>query len=110
MAVPLRFDPGSSCHRILLNVGKVTDHQQPPEARVIKDSLRAVAFLAVGSLIGLLECASGHGSVSDPVSRVYRIFQENPETPGSEASATAIATAEGPISPMNAEQVPRIRH
>ena len=60
---------------------------------MIKDSLRAVAFLAVGSLIGLLECASGHGSVSDPVSRVYRIFQENPETPRSEASATAIATA-----------------
>ena len=40
-----------------------------------------------------LECASGHGSVSDPVSRVYRIFQDNPETPRSDVSAAAIAVA-----------------
>ncbi len=55
--------------------------------------LKVLALLAMGSMACLMECASGHGSVSDPVSRVYRIFQENPETPGSDVSAAAIATA-----------------
>jgi len=45
----------------------------------------------------LLACCidhgSGHGSISDPVSRAYRIFQENPESPKSAVSADAIATA-----------------
>jgi predicted carbohydrate-binding protein with CBM5 and CBM33 domain len=35
----------------------------------------------------------GHGSVSDPVSRVYRIFLENPESPDRPVSADAIAVA-----------------
>ena len=34
----------------------------------------------------------GHGSVSDPVSRIYRIFLENPESPDRSVSADAIAT------------------
>ena len=55
--------------------------------------LKALALLAISPLAGYTDCASAHGSVSDPVSRVYRIFQENPETPGSDVSAAAIATA-----------------
>ena len=34
-----------------------------------------------------------HGSVGDPVSRSYRIFQENPESPKNAASVAAIETA-----------------
>ncbi|MBT7981390.1 MAG: lytic polysaccharide monooxygenase [Akkermansiaceae bacterium] len=34
-----------------------------------------------------------HGSVGDPVSRSYRIFQENPESPKDVASLAAIETA-----------------
>ena len=55
--------------------------------------LKVLALLAMGSMTCFMDCASGHGSVSDPVSRVYRIFQENPETPGSDVSAAAVATA-----------------
>ncbi len=35
----------------------------------------------------------GHGSMANPISRVYQVFLENPQTPKNAASAAAIATA-----------------
>jgi len=55
--------------------------------------LKVLTLLAIGSFTCGMDHALAHGSVSDPVSRVYRIFQENPETPRSDVSAAAIATA-----------------
>lgn len=37
--------------------------------------------------------AFGHGSMADPISRVYQVFLENPQTPKSAAAKAAIATA-----------------
>jgi predicted carbohydrate-binding protein with CBM5 and CBM33 domain len=52
-----------------------------------------ISALLAPSLACLIIGAAGHGSVSDPVSRVYRIFQENPESPQRAVSTAAIATA-----------------
>ncbi len=62
-------------------------HASPPHLS------QATTLLASILLICCIEHASGHGSISTPVSRAYRIFQENPESPKSAASAAAIATA-----------------
>jgi len=45
------------------------------------------------SLLAVTLSALGHGSMADPVSRVYSIFLENPETPQTEAARAAIAVA-----------------
>ena len=49
------------------------------------------AVLAVASLVLSPHALFGHGSVGDPVSRVYRIFLENPQTPQRPVSTEAIA-------------------
>ncbi len=51
---------------------------------------RLTAGLTLLTAPGLL---FGHGSVGDPISRAYRIFLENPETPDRQVSADAIAVA-----------------
>ena len=52
-------------------------------------------LLVAGAIAALLtpDALFGHGSVGDPVSRAYRIFQENPESPQRQVSADAIAVA-----------------
>lgn len=58
---------------------------------------RTVLLLAVIAVIPLLAAvlvvarAYSHGSTQDPVSRTYRCFLEDPETPDSEACKAAIA-------------------
>ena len=37
--------------------------------------------------------AFGHGSMADPISRTYKIFLDNPETPQTAAASAAIAVA-----------------
>ena len=56
-------------------------------------SIYLLEVTALLLLVCFINSALGHGSISDPVSRVYRIFQENPESPKSAVSAAAIATA-----------------
>ena len=58
-----------------------------------KGPLKATILMISILLACVVEHAQGHGSISDPVSRAYRIFQENPESPKSSVSAAAIATA-----------------
>jgi len=41
--------------------------------------------------LGLAATAWGHGSMADPVSRVYQIFRENPQSPDHPSSEAAIA-------------------
>lgn len=52
-------------------------------------SWASMALLIALSVSRLL----GHGSVGDPVSRVFRIFQEDPQSPDRPVSADAIAVA-----------------
>lgn len=47
-------------------------------------------FMVLSATTGL---AFGHGSMLDPISRVYKIFLENPESPDSPASAAAVAAS-----------------
>jgi predicted carbohydrate-binding protein with CBM5 and CBM33 domain len=47
------------------------------------------------SLLAVTLSALGHGSMADPVSRVYSIFLENPETPQTEAARAAMAKFRG---------------
>jgi len=67
-------------------------HPIPSRLQQAKHQIKTalLAFILLGCII---EHTRGHGSISDPVSRVYRIFQENPESPKSAVSAAAIATA-----------------
>ena len=60
--------------------------------RILTD-IRFQVIFAAGILAGGMGDAFGHGSVLDPVSRVYRIFQENPESPDREVSSDAIEMA-----------------
>jgi predicted carbohydrate-binding protein with CBM5 and CBM33 domain len=55
--------------------------------------LKFLTLLAAGSFTCCTGNVFSHGSISEPVSRAYRIFQENPESPKSAVSAAAIATA-----------------
>ena len=55
--------------------------------------IRFQTMLVVGVLVSGIGDSFGHGSVLDPVSRVYRIFQENPESPDREVSLAAIGAA-----------------
>ena len=52
-----------------------------------------VVSLCLGCLLASPFVVHGHGSVGDPVSRVYRIFLENPQSPVRPVSADAIAVA-----------------
>ena len=66
---------------------------KPPSRQSILIQIRFQLILAAGVLASGMGDAFGHGSVLDPVSRVYRIFQENPESPDREVSSAAIRTA-----------------
>ena len=57
------------------------------------ESIRRRFTLTVFAALAIPATISGHGSVGDPISRPFRIFLENPETPQSEVSAAAIAVA-----------------
>jgi predicted carbohydrate-binding protein with CBM5 and CBM33 domain len=50
-------------------------------------------FILLTALVTQAFTALGHGSMASPISRVYRIFQENPEYPQSAVSRAAIAVA-----------------
>jgi|MDTC01.2.fsa_nt_gb chitin-binding protein len=50
-------------------------------------------LLAVGLIFISLHKALGHGTVTTPVSRVYRVYLEGPESPDSTYSQAAIAVA-----------------
>ena len=71
-----------------MNCGHNPYHMQRATSR-----LKVLPLLAIGALTCCIDHAFSHGSISDPVSRAYRIFQENPESPRSAVSAAAIATA-----------------
>ena len=68
-------------------------HSQFPTQPISSIYILKVTALLPLLLACFINSAVGHGSISDPVSRVYRIFQENPESPQSAVSAAAIATA-----------------
>ncbi len=52
----------------------------------------AAAFFILAFLCGgTTESSRAHGSMLDPVSRVYRIFLDNPQTPQSDAAIAALA-------------------
>ena len=52
----------------------------------------AAAFFILAFLCGgTTESSRAHGSMLDPVSRVYRIFLDNPQTPQNDAARAALA-------------------
>ena len=53
----------------------------------------SVAIVAMTFSVFITNYIFGHGSVGDPVSRVYRIYLENPETPLRDVSVDAIAVS-----------------
>lgn len=58
-------------------------------------SVRFVWGRCALSLVSLLLSAAAvwaHGTVVSPVSRVYRVYESNPEIPNFELAANAIAT------------------
>ena len=64
-----------------------------PLRQSILIQIRFQTMLVGGVLVSGIGDSFGHGSVLDPVSRVYRIFQENPESPDREVSLAAIGAA-----------------
>ncbi len=56
-----------------------------------KTTFSFAVILFLSYLVLMTNTLFGHGSVGDPVSRVYRIFLENPESPTSSVSIDAIA-------------------
>nr|AUX13428.1 chitin binding protein [Microsorum sp. SU-2018] len=57
----------------------------------MRRSWGVVAMVVAVCASGLLGVASGHGSMEDPISRVYRCRLENPERPTSPACIAAVA-------------------
>ena len=53
--------------------------------------MRYDATAGILPVLVLASVASGHGSMNDPVSRVYSIYLEGPEQPQSAAAQAAIA-------------------
>lgn len=51
----------------------------------------AGVFVLLVCLCGMAETSRAHGSMLDPVSRVYRIFLDNPQTPQNDAARAALA-------------------
>lgn len=52
------------------------------------------ALLRLGGILALSVAACfGHGSMADPMSRVYEVFLENPERPTTDAGRAAVAVA-----------------
>ncbi len=61
-------------------------------ARSFQRHQRVAAFFILGLLCGgTTESVRAHGSMLDPVSRVYRIFLDNPQTPQNDAARAALA-------------------
>ena len=61
-------------------------------ARSFQRHQRVAAFFILGLLCaGSAESLRAHGSMLDPVSRVYRIFLDNPQTPQNDAARAALA-------------------
>ena len=60
-------------------------------ARSFQLHQRVAAFFILGLLCGgTTESLRAHGSMLDPVSRVYRIFLDNPQTPQNDAARAAL--------------------
>ncbi len=76
----------------LVNISRRCLFEDSLRRRILTD-IRFQVIFAAGILAGGMGDAFGHGSVLDPVSRVYRIFQENPESPDREVSSDAIEMA-----------------
>ena len=61
-------------------------------ARLFQLHQGAAAFFILAFLCGgTTESSRAHGSMLDPVSRVYRIFLDNPQTPQNDAARAALA-------------------
>ena len=58
-------------------------------ATALRHAIGMFAFIA----LGITAEACAHGSMSDPPSRVFKIFQDNPESPQSDAARAAIAVS-----------------
>ncbi len=75
----------------LLAPGAYRDPRDQCPRQQFRPSIPVFAAMAL-TAIGLSSTAAhAHGSMADPPSRVYKIFQENPQTPQSPAAAAAIA-------------------
>jgi chitinase len=60
--------------------------------RLLQRRQSVLAFFTLGLLCaGTAESLQAHGSMLDPVSRVYRIFLDNPQTPQNDAARAALA-------------------
>ena len=55
--------------------------------------MKQLIAACVASLLVATVPASGHGSMADPISRTYKIFLDNPETPKGDAAAAAVGVA-----------------
>ncbi|MGA1539141.1 MAG: lytic polysaccharide monooxygenase, partial [Chthoniobacterales bacterium] len=67
-----------------------------------KHILLAVVALLVTAFHGF-----GHGTMANPVSRVYQVFLENPENPSSAAARAAVAVS-GPTPFYTWNEVARL--
>ena len=54
----------------------------------MKSRFAAAGVLVLGAIVG---AAFGHGTVVDPISRVYQVYLSNPENPDFELAAIAVA-------------------
>ncbi len=75
-----------------------------------KEHTLPILALALATLAQLFFTTSlhAHGSVGDPISRVYRIFLENPQTPQRPVSQAAIAVSG--TQPFYSQLFPSLHH
>ena len=59
--------------------------------RRLKSPVALVALLSLGMTISLGLVAYGHGTMVFPISRVYQVYQANPDNPAFELAANAVA-------------------
>ncbi len=52
---------------------------------------KALLLVAATSLAGVNQTAMAHGTITEPPSRIYNCYQENPESPVSDACKAAVA-------------------
>lgn len=67
------------------------------KVRSMEMNMRITGIFATALVVGPAGLAMGHGSMKDPVSRVYSIYLEGPKSPDSEAARAAVSDC-GPQS------------